>query len=195
MEKNAESVQNGTHKTTASKGIKAKFDAALGPKKYTLRKNSLCIFTAASLLFFSSCDNSGKKTDSNNLNSSKTVVIDSTDKTIGFTPAGSKPSWGKDMTNPMTVVIEKLISYKAPPTLVNANLKGLPATTIIGAQYDPLRSEGALLAENLKKAGVSVNYKLYNGTTHEFFGMAAVVAEAKDAQALVTDDLKNAINK
>jgi len=80
-------------------------------------------------------------------------------------------------------------------SLVNANLKGLPATTIIGAQYDPLRSEGALLTENLKQAGVLVNYKLYNGTTHEFFGMAAVVAQAKDAQALAASDLKNAFNR
>jgi acetyl esterase/lipase len=27
-------------------------------------------------------------------------------------------------------------------SLVSANLKGLPPTTIIAAQYDPLRSEG-----------------------------------------------------
>jgi acetyl esterase len=80
-------------------------------------------------------------------------------------------------------------------SLVNANLKGLPATTIIAAQYDPLRSEGEMLSDNLKKAGVSTEYKLYKGTTHEFFGMAAVVSEAKDAQAKVTDDLKSAFNK
>ena len=381
-------------------------------KKNIACSNSLPIFTAACLLLFSSCDNSATKTDSNSLDTSKTVVTESTNKTVGLTPADAKPGWGKDMTDPMTVVIEKLVSYKAPsitslsaqearkqpspataamdvikehnisvppsncdtsgkdipvaggtihlriytpktgkdaypvlvyyhgggwviadldtynasaeglanqveavvvsvayrqapeykfPTahndsyaayewvvknaasikgdskkiavvgesaggnlatavsimardkgtqlplyqvliypiagydfntvsykesdsikplntglmkwffdnylksaadgkspmisLVIANLKGLPATTIIGAQYDPLRSEGALLAENLKKAGVSVNYKLYNGTTHEFFGMAAVVAEAKDAQALVSTDLKNAFNK
>ena len=79
-------------------------------------------------------------------------------------------------------------------SLVNANLKGSPATTIIGAQYDPLRSEGALLAENFKKAEVPVNYKLYNGTTHEFFGMAAVVPDAKDAQGFATDELKKAFH-
>jgi len=80
-------------------------------------------------------------------------------------------------------------------SLVNANLKGLPPTTIIAAQYDPLRSEGEMLSDNLKKAGVSTNYKLYKGTTHEFFGMADVVPEAKDAQALATSDLKSAFNK
>ncbi|MBA3649193.1 MAG: alpha/beta hydrolase [Chitinophagales bacterium] len=80
-------------------------------------------------------------------------------------------------------------------SLVNANLKGLPSTTIIAAQYDPLRSEGEMLADNLKKAGVNTNYKLYAGTTHEFFGMAAVVPEAKDAEAMAASDLKSAFNK
>lgn len=76
--------------------------------------------------------------------------------------------------------------------LVNANLKGMPPTTIIGAEIDPLQTEGALLADKLKDAGVSTNYKLYSGVTHEFFGMAAVVPEAKDAQAFATNDLKKA---
>ena len=80
-------------------------------------------------------------------------------------------------------------------SLVTANLKGLPPTTIIAAQYDPLRSEGEMLADNFKKAGVETERKLYNGTTHEFFGMAAVVSEAKDAQGFAVDRLKSAFNK
>lgn len=79
--------------------------------------------------------------------------------------------------------------------LVNANLKGLPPTTIISAQYDPLRSEGEMLSENFKKANVSTTHKLYNGTTHEFFGMAAVLPEGKDAQAMAAGELKSAFNK
>ncbi|GAA4020590.1 hypothetical protein GCM10022409_00050 [Hymenobacter glaciei] len=77
--------------------------------------------------------------------------------------------------------------------LVAANLKGLPATTIIGAEYDPLMSEGKTLADKLTAAGVKTNYKLYDGTTHEFFGMAAAVPEAKDAQGVVVSDLKGAL--
>jgi len=77
--------------------------------------------------------------------------------------------------------------------LVAANLKGLPATTIIGAEYDPLKSEGKTLADKLQAAGVKVNYKLFDGTTHEFFGMAAVVPAAKDAQGVAVDDLKGAL--
>ena len=77
--------------------------------------------------------------------------------------------------------------------LVAANLKGLPPTTIIGAEYDPLKSEGKTLADKLTAAGVKTNYKLYDGTTHEFFGMAAVVPEAKEAQGVVVSDLKGAL--
>lgn len=80
-------------------------------------------------------------------------------------------------------------------SLVTADLKGLPPTTIIGAQYDPLRTEGKTLADNLTKAGVKTDYKLYNGTTHEFFGMAAIVPEAKDAQKMVASQLKTAFDK
>lgn len=80
-------------------------------------------------------------------------------------------------------------------SLVNANLKGLPPTTIIGAEIDPLQTEGKLLSDKLSASGVDVNYKLYNGVTHEFFGMAAVLEDAKDAQALVVSDLKSSFKK
>ncbi|AMJ65065.1 alpha/beta hydrolase [Hymenobacter sp. PAMC 26628] len=79
--------------------------------------------------------------------------------------------------------------------LVNANLKGLPPTTIIGAELDPLMSEGKTLADNLEKAGVKVDYKLYPGTTHEFYGMGAVVPQAKEAEQLAAADLKKAFGK
>ncbi|MGI4761212.1 MAG: alpha/beta hydrolase [Janthinobacterium lividum] len=77
--------------------------------------------------------------------------------------------------------------------LVHANLKGLPPTTVITDQYDPLMSEGKMLADNLQKAGVPVKYQNYDGVTHEFFGMAAVVPEAKQAQAMASSELKSAL--
>ncbi len=59
---------------------------------------------------------------------------------------------------------------------------GLPPVTLINAQIDPLRSDADLLERSLKKAGVEVTRWIYDGVTHEFFGMAAVVARAKEAQ-------------
>jgi len=79
--------------------------------------------------------------------------------------------------------------------LVGADLKGLPPTTIINAQIDPLRTEGEMLAERMRAAGVSVEQKTYDGVTHEFFGMAAVVDKAKDAQAMAGTALKKAFGQ
>lgn len=79
--------------------------------------------------------------------------------------------------------------------LVAADLKGLPPTVIINAQIDPLRSEGEELAERLRAAGVAVEQKTYPGTAHEFFGMAAVVDDAKEAQQMAANGLKAAFNR
>jgi acetyl esterase/lipase len=76
--------------------------------------------------------------------------------------------------------------------LSEKNLKGLPPTTIITAQIDPLRSEGKAYSDLLQQAGVVVRYKNYEGVTHEFFGMASVVDKAKEAQQFVAEGLKEA---
>lgn len=70
-----------------------------------------------------------------------------------------------------------------------ANLKGLPPTTIIGAEIDPLQTEGMQLRDKLQAAGVSVTYQLYTGVTHEFFGMYAIVPESARAQELAARQL------
>jgi acetyl esterase len=70
------------------------------------------------------------------------------------------------------------------------NLQGLPPTTIITAQVDPLRSDGQALAEKLKQAGVPVTYRNFDGVTHEFFGMGAVVDKAKEAVNVAANGLK-----
>lgn len=70
----------------------------------------------------------------------------------------------------------------------------MPPILIIVAEIDPLRTEGRLLSDKFKAANVNSDYKLYDGVTHEFFGMATVVPEAKDAQALVIPKLKDAFN-
>ena len=74
--------------------------------------------------------------------------------------------------------------------LVGANLQGLPPTTIVLAQIDPLRSDGEMLAERLRAAGVPVDMRRWDGVTHEFFGMAAVDDKAREAQQYAADRLK-----
>ncbi len=71
-------------------------------------------------------------------------------------------------------------------------LEKFPPTTIITAEIDPLRTEGKQLAEKLEAAGVSVTYRNFEGVTHEFFGMGAVVDKAKQAVDLAAKQLRQA---
>jgi len=75
-------------------------------------------------------------------------------------------------------------------TLTAGNLKGLPPTTIITADLDVLRSEGQQLGEALKANGVEVVSRNFQGVTHEFFGMGAVLPQAREAVALAGTRLK-----
>ena len=77
-------------------------------------------------------------------------------------------------------------------SVLRANLQGLPPATVINADIDPLRSEGAAYAQKLIAAGVKVDYRNYSGVTHEFFGMGAAVDEAKQAVAQAAAGLKRA---
>ena len=72
------------------------------------------------------------------------------------------------------------------------DLKGLPATTIVTADIDPLRSDGQMLAKALQQAGVAVTSRNFAGSAHEFFGMGAVVPDAKEAVGFTAGDLRKA---
>jgi len=76
--------------------------------------------------------------------------------------------------------------------LVTAKLSGLPPTTLITAEIDPLQSEGLTLGKKLELAGTKVSARDFSGATHEFFGMDAVVADAKEAQKFAGRQLRSA---
>ncbi len=76
-------------------------------------------------------------------------------------------------------------------SIVKANdLTGLPPATVITAEIDPLRSEGKAYADKLKAAGIKVDYKNYDGVAHEFFGMGAVVPDARRAVKQAAEGLR-----
>ncbi|WP_374943241.1 alpha/beta hydrolase [Sphingomonas sp.] len=76
--------------------------------------------------------------------------------------------------------------------LVKANLRGLPPTTIVNAQIDPLRSDGETLEAAMRGAGDRVERRTFPGVTHEFFGMGKVVRGAYDAENYAVTRLKTA---
>jgi acetyl esterase/lipase len=79
--------------------------------------------------------------------------------------------------------------------LLHAKLADLPTVTIINAQIDPLRSDGAMLEEALKQIHNPVLRKEYEGVTHGFFAAAPVEPTAKKAQSFAADQLKEAFKE
>ena len=79
--------------------------------------------------------------------------------------------------------------------VASANLERLPPSAIVTAGIDPLRSDGETLAQKLRAAGVPVEHRNYRGATHEFFGMAAAVQAARDAQAFVAQAQRQALGR
>jgi acetyl esterase/lipase len=61
-------------------------------------------------------------------------------------------------------------------------LAALPPTLVVTAERDVLRSQGQDFARHLESAGVRTTLRHYDGVMHEFFGAAAVLPEAEQAQ-------------
>ena len=72
------------------------------------------------------------------------------------------------------------------------DLAGLPPTTLLLAQIDPLRSGGEDLAARLQAAGVKTTLRTYPGTTYDFFGLGNQVPEAAAAENDAAAALKTA---
>ncbi len=73
--------------------------------------------------------------------------------------------------------------------LGRADLHGLPATTIISSEMDPLESDGTTVTLKLQVQGVDVTRIEYQGTAHGFFGMGAVVARSREAEEFAANAL------
>ena len=67
--------------------------------------------------------------------------------------------------------------------------------TIVNAEIDPLRDDGAALEGALRTAGVSVERRVFPGVTHEFFGAGKVIRGAYDAEAYAMSRAKVAFGQ
>lgn len=71
-------------------------------------------------------------------------------------------------------------------------LAGLPPALVITDERDILRDQGQEFARHLAAAGVEVRTRHFDGVMHEFFGAAAVLDAAEQAQLDAADHLKRA---
>lgn len=73
------------------------------------------------------------------------------------------------------------------------SLAGLPPATVITAEYDPLRDEGAAYAERLQKEGVPVTYRCFEGMVHIFFNSGAPLEETGAAIELAASAVRSMV--
>jgi acetyl esterase len=77
--------------------------------------------------------------------------------------------------------------------ILDADLTGLPDTTIILAECDPIRPQGELYAAALKAAGVPTRTHLTPGMVHGFFGLDEVFPSATEAMTFAGQQLAHAL--
>jgi acetyl esterase len=80
-------------------------------------------------------------------------------------------------------------------SLLHANVKGLAPATIITAEIDPLNNDGRDYAAHLEQSEIPVTHRNYEGLTHDFFGMGAVVKNARAAQDFTSAQLRKAFER
>ena len=79
--------------------------------------------------------------------------------------------------------------------ILTEDLTGLPPAVIINAEFDPLRDDGVLYAAKLRKNGVKVWEKCFEGQIHLLFGLPPDAEELKEFAAIVKTAMNECFQK
>ena len=74
--------------------------------------------------------------------------------------------------------------WRASP-IKAASLAGVAPAIVVTAECDVLHDDGEGYAEALRRTGVAVEYREYQGMIHGFFGMVPIIDDAMIAQRAV----------
>ena len=88
-------------------------------------------------------------------------------------------------TTPQALTDKRLV-------LGNNELRDLPRTTVITAEIDPVMFEGKLYGHKLEADNIPTRYQNFEGVLHDFFGMDALLPEARKAQDTAAEQLEAA---
>lgn len=80
-------------------------------------------------------------------------------------------------------------------SILDADLGGLPSTTVILAECDPIKPQGVLLVQALRFAGVDIESREYPGMIHGFFGLDEIFPIAADAMTYAGHRLGAALER
>ena len=75
------------------------------------------------------------------------------------------------------------------------DLSGLPPAVIITAEFDPLRDEGFAYSERLRKVGVLLWYKCFEGQIHCLIGLPPDANELKEVDSLIITAMNKVLNR
>ena len=106
-----------------------------------------------------------------------------------FNPSSVHWYWGMYLAEP-----EDGANPLASPLRAD-DLSGLPAATVITAEYDPLRDEAEAYAARLQMAAVPAEIVRYDGMMHGFFTMTGVLETARAAVLTAADRLRDAFKR
>jgi acetyl esterase len=77
--------------------------------------------------------------------------------------------------------------------LLHADPASFPPTSVVTAEYDPLRDEGEALAARLQAAGVAVVARRYAGMVHGFTGLPQLTPVAAQAIDDIASDIRKSV--
>ncbi|HTM02651.1 MAG TPA: alpha/beta hydrolase [Vicinamibacterales bacterium] len=77
--------------------------------------------------------------------------------------------------------------------LLASDLHGLPPALVVAAGCDPLLDEGKAYADRLSAAGVTVDYRCYDGTIHAFTAFSGAIPAGEEALSYAAGKLKQAL--
>lgn len=84
-------------------------------------------------------------------------------------------------------------AYAGRSPLIGAPLERYPPTTIVTAEYDPLRDEGEEFARRLRKCGRDCVCERFDGMIHGFAGMPQLTPRAGDAIAVIARRVRDSL--
>ena len=73
---------------------------------------------------------------------------------------------------------------------IRGDVRGLPPALVITAGFDPLRDEGRVYAEALRKGGAEVQYHEYEGQIHAFVSLTKAIPQGMTATLEIADYLR-----